>query len=770
MLPLFLLAAVFSLLAPLYWTHVQAPAGVSGVAAARENPEIYGQLLPAIHYGYARMGAGDWPLWSPQQYCGVPYFANPAHGLFQPLNLIFYVVPPVRGLALHAFLGLFLAALLFALYLRAMRAAYIPAALGGIVYAFGGTAASVMPRPELLGVLVWAPLLYWMVYEYTARPRPGLAILGGLAAAAMILSGALVLAAVMALSALGYGVARVLVRGGGTAGRRAVALRGLAAKGGLGLVFTAVVWLPAIAWMLTLDHPGAALFPGAWAGHLPGNLRDVPAGLLAPRQTMLPEMLYFGAIPLMLIPAALLHWQRRFEVLFFAAAGLAWLGLAVWGSSGGGGADPWKICVLPGALAVAVLAGLGADRLLLAGRDPRSPLIWGAVLLALAAAAVLMFVGPPVARGSVALSVIVLLPFFILRVRWLGVACGIGVAFLTFAELRNATTQLYRHPYAGDENWLQDSLPAIKEAEVQALGERILTLPASRETILPANIGMLQPVENAGGAYWPLTADQARWWSALNPYLEGLRPDTADVVDSAGAAYPPELINYMGVKVVIGERNQPWMDGAGERLRLRFLRTLGRLSLWENETAYPRARWVPHWRPARGLDGAMDALLAPAFSGDTTCVVAEDSRGYAALEESLPPGVPDDAAAPAADTTAEVIRDDPETVEIAVKAGQDGILVLSDTYARGWGARVDGARVPVLQVNGLFRGVFVPAGEHRVVFRYKPLSVTAGALITGAGVLGSVVWGLYALCRHLVALFRPKSRRPEGTEAPETGP
>lgn len=761
MLPLFLLAALFSVMAPLYWTHVGMPAPGSGVPAY-EDQELYGRLLPALHYGFGRLGAGEWPLWAPGQYCGIPFFANPIHGLFQPLNAVFYLVPAIPGLALHAFLGLFLMALFFSLFLRALGTAWVPAAIGGMVYAFCGATAAVMSRPELLGVLAWVPLLYWVVYEYTADPKWPLVLLGAVVVTVILFAGSPALATVTIASAMAYGIVRILATGAARAPGRWPSLRGLMVMLALGLVYAAVQWVPTVAWIMGLADPGEAFWPRPWAGHLPGTLRELPAAILTPPQNRVPGMLYFGVIPLMLIPAALLHRPRRFEVFFFLAAAVFWLGLAIWGTTGAPGTEYARVLVFPGTVAVAALAGLGADRLLLAGRDPRSPIIWGSVLLALAAAVCLLVAGTAGTRGPVALAVIVLLPFFILRVKWLGVLCGICVAFFHFADLRGASASIYQHPHAGDPYWLRDCLPAIKEAEAQALGDRILALPAVRETVLPANIGLMQPAGMAGGAYWPLTPAQAAWWSALAPYIA-----PAGVAPAAESTVPfyPELLNHMAARVVVGERNAPWMDDAGAsvRLRLRFLHTMGRLSLWKNETALDRIRWVPSWTPVQGVEEAIAALLTPDFSARAACVVEASGRGVEALKAALPPGAhpaPGDALEAAATT---LVRETPEELEIDVQAAQDGILVVADSFDPGWHVLVDGESAPMLQVNGLFRGVYVPAGEHTVVMVYAPLSVTVGLLLSGIGLAGSAVWLFLRLVRGLRRALRREGREASGT-------
>ena len=51
------------------------------------------------------------------------------------------------------------------------------------------------------------------------------------------------------------------------------------------------------------------------------------------------------------------------------------------------------------------------------------------------------------------------------------------------------------------------------------------------------------------------------------------------------------------------------------------------------------------------------------------------------------------------------------------------MLALHETWYPGWIAEIDGRRVPILRADVLFRGVEVPAGRHRVVFRFAPFSL-----------------------------------------------
>ena len=74
------------------------------------------------------------------------------------------------------------------------------------------------------------------------------------------------------------------------------------------------------------------------------------------------------------------------------------------------------------------------------------------------------------------------------------------------------------------------------------------------------------------------------------------------------------------------------------------------------------------------------------------------------------------------------------SVELVTTSTADGLLVLHDLYYPGWIAKVDGKQEPLLRSGLLFRAVVVPAGHHRVAFRFEPFALSnLGAALTGSG-------------------------------------
>jgi len=92
---------------------------------------------------------------------------------------------------------------------------------------------------------------------------------------------------------------------------------------------------------------------------------------------------------------------------------------------------------------------------------------------------------------------------------------------------------------------------------------------------------------------------------------------------------------------------------------------------------------------------------------------------------------------------ARLAEDAPERVVAELTANYTGLLVLTDLFYPGWIAEEDGKRLPILRADGWFRAVALPAGTHRVVFRYRPVAFYAGAAVSVAAlVVLLILWAL----------------------------
>lgn len=112
---------------------------------------------------------------------------------------------------------------------------------------------------------------------------------------------------------------------------------------------------------------------------------------------------------------------------------------------------------------------------------------------------------------------------------------------------------------------------------------------------------------------------------------------------------------------------------------------------------------------AEGIDPAREAL---AVDGDV--------EGF-----TMPPG--------ARSSRAEFVRDAPGDLEL--RALGPGLLVIGETWDRGWSASVDGRAARPLRVNYNALALALDAGSHRVLLHHRPRGFSAGLGLAGLGLL-----------------------------------
>lgn len=144
----------------------------------------------------------------------------------------------------------------------------------------------------------------------------------------------------------------------------------------------------------------------------------------------------------------------------------------------------------------------------------------------------------------------------------------------------------------------------------------------------------------------------------------------------------------------------------------------GDVKLYEQLDLRPRA-YLSH--DITGVESA-DAALAALRSGLTQPELPTVVEGLPTFRHQ-----------PAPTDSAQILAYAPERVEIRTQSQEPALLVLSDTHYPGWTATVDGEPTPIYTTNYLFRGVPVPAGEHTVLFRYRPTGWDWGLGLSGFG-------------------------------------
>ncbi len=106
------------------------------------------------------------------------------------------------------------------------------------------------------------------------------------------------------------------------------------------------------------------------------------------------------------------------------------------------------------------------------------------------------------------------------------------------------------------------------------------------------------------------------------------------------------------------------------------------------------------------------------------------------------------------DESCHVVRNDPNHVEIEAVLHSPGLVVLADIYYPGWKLEVESNGEPatsmsILRTNRMMRGVLLPAGKHRLTYRYQPVTFKIGAAMSAISWIVLLAWVVrFSLPRH----------------------
>jgi len=147
----------------------------------------------------------------------------------------------------------------------------------------------------------------------------------------------------------------------------------------------------------------------------------------------------------------------------------------------------------------------------------------------------------------------------------------------------------------------------------------------------------------------------------------------------------------------------------------------GDVKIYENLGTLGRAFFVHEAVVAADDEETLALMQSPTFDPATMVVLASGDS----LSRS-----------PSRSPVVRITHYAPERVEVELESSVPGYLILTDAWYPGWQATVDGDPAPIHRADLLFRAVAVEAGQHHVVFTFRPASLWVGAGVSLAGLIG----------------------------------
>jgi hypothetical protein len=701
-----------------------------------------------------RSGRG-FPLWNPFVYGGQPYLAILPGPVFYPTSLLYLVMPLFRAIGWTFVLHTALSGTFAWWAARSLGVGRWAAAVAGVSYLLTGFVVSTLygGHDGRMFAMVLIPLAFGLLERGLSSGRTGWFLGFGLVVALQVFTPHIQLMYFSSLALSAYGAARIVEQWRGENGRsRGLRLVALWTLGfGVAALVGAAQLIPTYR-ILDVAVRGSAgeggyAFASSWA--LP------PQELTA---LFLPDLIgsldtywgsnpfklhteYLGAVPLVLAAIGITAGRRDRRASYLAGLAALCLLFAL------GSVTPVhrlayavvpfikqfrapSMMIGPAALAVALLAGLGWQRVLDA-RSERVDLPW--TWLWVAAAPLLLL--------------------------------GLAAALSPDGLLRWVRTSWY------PAGWTRLP-PAEAASALRANGWFLLAGVAGSLAVARAVVrGRLGPA----AVLILLAILVADLWRVDGRYLRTMRPEEYFRTDAVierlqmslepgervfplpdGVTYRPNELMYYRVPAVTGlqkfrldwyERLVGGLSNANllsspalwDLLNLRYLTTVQTIdselvtveATGDRGSAYRLVRDRPHaWFPAR-VEATTDTAAALRSILTTT-----ETTDLAVVEAERAP--------PAGRGSASLVDHRANELTLRVEAEEEGLLFVSEIYYPAWRAYVDAEEVEILRVNTAFRGVVVPQGTHEVRFDYSAVEFRAGFLISGT-TLAAVLLGLVGL-------------------------
>jgi len=711
-------------------------------------------LSDAVEYFYPNrkflneeLLAGRVPLWNPHQGAGIPFAATGQPQVFYPVNVLLTAVfGPEDAFELDAALHVMLAGLAMFLYLRALGCREGAGLVGAVSYMLCGWLVVWTMFPPFLAAAAWAPLVL-MFYELAVtRGAMRYAAAAGGVLGIDLLCGCPQVTAYILLAAGFVAAGHVLFPGGrrGLLKRAGVPVAAFAVMLVFGLLVGAVQVLP------MLELLGESARPESVTGFAGAGIRKIqlmtffmpdffgnPSDgryLFRPAEYV-NGTAYFGIGAM--LPALVAFALRRDR-----ASGV-WTLIAVFGAVAALGPvllEP--LFALPGmnvlkvsrmlylaALGGPVLAALAWDAVLKQDTKKSGMLLWialGVAAVACGGAVALLWAG---GVDALSLDPAKLKAFEQPNILRLAIfAACVPAAFLLKGRLRGAATALLVvsivadlatwgcgfNP-AGDVDTLYPETRSIGVLRAMQSGERAPCRYQGLHDILFPNSATALGLYDTR-VYDPLVpARYAELARAVEERRSGRPMPYSGVVMTHEYAGPLlDLMNVCAVCSIVP------LDAGGLDLE-----HSGEIHIYRNRRSLDRAVFYDRWSVAPGKEKVLQAVAALEFKPVVELFLEEEPGAAQALD--------------GAGGTAEVTDYEPCRVAIEVDARSPGVVFLSDSFASGWLAEVDGERARVLAADYAFRAVPVPAGKHRVALEYRPATVSAGLWMSLSGVLCMVV-------------------------------
>ena len=267
--------------------------------------------------------------------------------------------------------------------------------------------------------------------------------------------------------------------------------------------------------------------------------------------------------------------------------------------------------------------------------------------------------------------------------------------------------------------------------------------------VLPPNSALFYGLEDIQGSNALLIDKLGKLTELIDPAMYIGNKKVISINNRKALASP--ILNLMNVKYILSDHFLPALLPGVDPMEpglAHFERIYaGEINIYRNRKVLPRAFIAHDAKICSGEKEVLDFMADSTFDFRNTVLLLEDPPFD--LPENNDPD----------DSEAVITKYGNNDVVIETASDRNGILFISDLYFPGWECRIDGLDQEIYRANYTFRGVPLEAGEHTVVFSYRPSYWIPGLILTITGLFALVIIFFISIIGHKNGVLREKYSR-----------
>jgi hypothetical protein len=136
-----------------------------------KGADVITELMPWKYFSIHEMKAGRIPFWNPYNFSGNIHMQNFQSGIFNPLNVVFFILPFTTAWSFFILFQPLLASFFMYVFLKDLRLSNWGSAIGAVAFAFSSYMTVWMEYGNIATTLLWLPLLLFLVQRFILQRK-----------------------------------------------------------------------------------------------------------------------------------------------------------------------------------------------------------------------------------------------------------------------------------------------------------------------------------------------------------------------------------------------------------------------------------------------------------------------------------------------------------------------------------------------------------------------------------------------------------------------